>query len=83
MDLISGSNDMTESFKVGFDKPPHKYLLDFVTHTKLERYPPAVAQTCIDYLSSVAKGKPQQYKVPRSTAIIICRNQQSTNQFAV
>ena len=74
MDIIEGSSDMTECFKDGFKKPSYKYLLDFITHTKLERYP-AIAQTCIDFLSSVAKGKPEQYKVPRVTAIIVCPNQ--------
>ena len=69
---VEGANDMTESFKDNFQQPRHKYLLDFVTHTKMDRYPPVVAQTCIDYLSSVAQGKPEQYKVPRMTFIISC-----------
>ena len=75
MDTVDGVVDMSECFKDGFDKPHHKYLLEFVTHTKLERYPPVIAQTCIDYLSSVAKGKPEQHMVPRTTAVIICYNQ--------
>ena len=66
---------LAECFKDGFDKPHHKYLLEFVTHINLEHYPPVVAQTCIDYLSSVAKGKPEQYVVPRTTAVIVCGGQ--------
>ena len=72
MTVIEGANDMTESFKDNFQKSCHKYLLDFLTHTKLDCYPPVMAQTCIDYLSSVAQGK--QYKVPEPTAVIVCGN---------
>ena len=77
MQLIVGEVNLTECFKDGFKKPQHKHLLDFIAHTKLERYPPAVAQTCIDYLSSVVvvRGKPEQYIVPRTTAVIICPSQ--------
>ena len=74
VELVEGCNDMTDCFKSNFKEPHHKYLLDYLTHTKVERYPPAVAQTCIDYLLSVAKGKPEVYKVPRTTAIIISWN---------
>lgn len=74
VELVEGCNDMTGCFKNNFKEPQHKYVLDFLAHTKIDRYPPAVIQTCIDYLSSVANGKPEQYKVPRTTAVIICRN---------
>ena len=72
MEVIAGEIDLTESFKDDFTKSHQKYILDFLTHTETDRYPPAVAQTCIDYLSSISKGKPEQYKVPRTTAIITC-----------
>ena len=71
-EVIAGEIDLTESFKDGFTKSHQKCILDFLTHTKTNRYPPAIAQTCIDYLSSIAEGKPEQYKVPRTTAIITC-----------
>ena len=72
MELVEGYNDITDCFKNDFKEPRHKYVLDFSTHTRMDRYPPAVAQTCIDYLSSAAKGKPEQYKVTRITAVITC-----------
>ena len=72
MELVEGYNDITDCFKNDFKEPRHKYVLDFSTHTRMDRYPPAVAQTCIDYLSSAAKGKPEQYKVTRTTAVITC-----------
>ena len=72
MDLIEGENDLTECFKDGFQKPHQKHILEFITHTRMDCYPPAVAQTCIDYLSSVAKGKPKEHKIPRVTAFIVC-----------
>ena len=75
VDMIEGENDLTECFKDGFQKPHQKYVLDFITHAKMDRYPTAVVQTCIDYLSSVANGKPEQYRVPRVTAFIVSRNQ--------
>ena len=70
VDLVEGYVDLTECFKKEFKEPRHKYLLDFITHTRMDHYPPAVAQTCIDYLSSVAIGKPEHYKVPRISAVI-------------
>ena len=73
MEVIEGDNDLTECFKNHFKEPRHMYVLDFLTHTKMDRYP-AIIQTSIDYLSSVARGKPEQYKVPRTTAIIISGN---------
>ena len=74
MDLVEGCMDLTDCFKNEFKEPRHKYLLDFLTHTRMDRYPPAVTQTCIDYLSSVAIGKPEEYKVPCNAVIIMSRN---------
>ena len=74
VELVEGFTDLTDCFKNDFKEPRHKYVLDFATHTRMDRYPPDVAQTCIDYLSSVAVGKPELYKIPRTTAIIMSRN---------
>ena len=74
IESIVGYDNLTDHFKNNFKEPHHKYLLDFLTHTKMDRYPPAVTQTCIDYLYSVATGKPEEYKVPRTTAFIISGN---------
>ena len=56
MEIIGGDIDLTESFKDGFTKSHQKYILDFLTHTEIDRYPPAITQTCIDYLLSIARG---------------------------
>lgn len=74
MEIVPGDIDLTESFKDGFTKSHQKCMLEFLTHTKTDRYPPAVAQACVDYLSSVAVGKPERYMVPRTTAIITCES---------
>ena len=70
VELVEGYVDLTECFKKEFKEPYHKYLLDFITHTRMDCYPPAVTQTCIDYFSSVAIGKSEHYKVPRTSAVI-------------
>ena len=74
VETVKGEIDLTDCFLSDFKKPQHMHILDFLSHTKMERYPPAVVDTCINYLSSVARGKPEQYKIPRSTAIIVCGN---------
>ena len=74
VDLVEGCMDLTDCFKNEFKEPRHKYILDFLTHARMDRYPPAVAQTCIDYLSSVAIGKPEHYKVLCNAVIIMSWN---------
>ena len=74
VELVEGYMDLTDCFKNEFKEPRHKYFLDFTTHTRMDRYPPAVIQTCIDYLSSVAIGKPEEYKVACNVVIITSRN---------
>ena len=71
VEMVEGDFDVTESFKDGFTKPHQKHILDYLTHTKVDRYPPAVSQTCVDYLSSVAKGRPEEYRVPRTIMVIV------------
>jgi hypothetical protein len=67
--------DLTECFRDGFQNPHQKALLDFLTHTSLERYPPTVSQICIDYLGSVSIGQPEKYVVPYTYAFIVCKNE--------
>ena len=74
IEVVEGETDLTDCFLSGFKKPQHMYILEFFCHTKIDRYPPAVVETCINYLSSVARGKANEYKIPRSTAIILCGN---------
>ena len=70
--LIDGELDLTEHFQDGFKKPHQRFLLDFLTHTKLQRYPEEIFQACIDYLESVAVGKPERYTIHFSVACIAC-----------
>ena len=74
-ELVDGELDFTESFRDGFQKPHQKFLLDFMTHAKMGRYPPAISQLCVEYLASAAIGKPKQYIIPFSVAFIVCKNQ--------
>ena len=71
-ELIPGELDFTECFKDGFQKPHQKFLLDFMTHAKMIRYPPEISQVCIDFLSSASIGKPLKYIIPFSVALISC-----------
>ena len=74
VEMIKGEVDFTEYFRDEFQKSNQKHILDFATHTKIERYPPAVSQTCMDYLASIATGKPKKYILPFSTDIIVIKN---------
>jgi hypothetical protein len=74
-EVIYAEFDLTECFRDGFQKPQQKAFLDFLTQTKLERYPPAVSQLCIDYFGSVSIGQPEKYAVPITFAFIVCKNE--------
>ena len=69
--LIDGELDLTECFKEGFKEPHQRFLLDFIAHTKLQRYPEEFSQVCIDYTESVAVGKPEHYIIHFSAAFIV------------
>ena len=74
-EVICAEIDYTECFRDGFQKPHQKFFLDFMTHTRLERYPPEISQLCIEYFASVAIGKPKQYVIPFSNAFIVCKRE--------
>ena len=74
-ELISLEMDCTDCFRDEFQKPYQKALLDFMIHVKLERYPPEISQLCIEYLASVAIGKPKQYLLQCSIVFIACKNE--------
>ena len=78
-ELIDGELDFNECFRDGFQKPHQKFLLDFMTHTKTERYPLKISQLCVEFLASAAIGKPEQYIIPFSVAFIVCKNKPSHN----
>ena len=61
---LKGTLDLTECF------PGHKLILDFITQCKLKRYPPIITHTCIEYLSSIAKGKPESFLIAHVEDII-------------
>ena len=73
--VICAELDLTECFRDGFQKPHQKILLDFITHTRLERYPSAVSQLCIEFLGSIAIGQSKEYVIPICTAFIACKNE--------
>ena len=58
------------NFEKGLQSPSDVYVLDFLAHTKLSRYPPAVAQKCIEYFSSIAEGKPDRFTLTEEAGIL-------------
>ena len=74
-EVICAELDLTECFRDGFQKPHQKVFLDFLTHTRLERYPPAVSQLCIEFLGSIAIGQPKECVIPISNGFIVCKNE--------
>ena len=66
----SGGSLDVPNFEKGFQSPPGVYVLDFLAHTKLSRYPPAVAQICIEYFSSIAEGKPDRFILTQEADIL-------------
>ena len=71
IEMIDGEIDFTKCFRDGFQKPHQKFLLDFMTHTKMVRYPEAVKKLCIDFLRASAVGKPEKYILPFAVALIV------------
>ena len=65
--------DLTECFREGFDHPSHSLVLDFIAQTKMSQYPASVRQVCIDYLQSIALGKPKQFVVNYSLDWLIVK----------
>ena len=66
---INGAADFSDCFKNNFQDPCHELILNFITHTQISKYSPLIKKTCIDYLSSVATGKPEQYVFTRVTTV--------------
>ena len=62
--------DLADRFAHNFQLPYQRHILDFLTHTKLNCYSSIVEKTCIEYLSSVATGKPKNYSLTKVTAVI-------------
>ena len=62
----SGPIDISNLFRSDFQD---LYLLNFLAHTKLDRYPPIIAQKCIDYFYSIAECKPETYVLTQEADI--------------
>ena len=73
-ELIDGELDFTQCFRDGFQKPHQRFFLDFMTHTRMDRYPTAISQLCVEYLHTAAIGKPDKYIIPFSVAFIVYKN---------
>ena len=67
---MTATFDLADCFADNFQLPHQRHILDFLTHTKLNRYPPNVEKTCIEYLSSIATEKPKNYSLTYVTAVI-------------
>jgi hypothetical protein len=67
----AGVIDLTSYFMGGFQQANHKRILDFMAHAKLSSYPPAIAETCIEYLSSIAYGKPEKFLIPHIADVML------------
>ena len=71
VDEVTCNLDFTKCFIDGFQDQRNMWILDFVTHSVLSKYPPPVQETCIQYISLIAQGKPDKYIVERNAKIII------------
>lgn len=72
--VSQGPCDVTHCFKGGFKNPSDLYFLDHITHTKMRKHPPVVVQKCIDYLSSIAEGKPEKFILTEVADVIFVQN---------
>ena len=70
-DSVDGVLDLTSCFMGGFQQPKQKQVLDFLAHAKMSCYPPAIAETCIEYLSSIAYGKPEKFLIAHRADVIL------------
>ena len=74
VEVSQGPCDVSHCFKRGFEHPSDHYFLDHITHTKMRKHSPTVVQTCIDYLSSIAEGKPEKYILTEVSDVIFIKN---------
>ena len=74
LEVSQGPCDVTHCFKGGFKSPSDHYFLDHITHTKMRKHPPMVVQKCVDYLSSIAEGKPEMFVLTEVADVIFVQN---------
>ena len=66
--------DMTQCFKEEFNSPSHRIVVDFISQTKMAQYPASVFQVSIDYLYSIAEGKPDQVVVDHAVQWLVVKH---------
>ena len=71
VEYTDGVNDLSQCFEDGFKHPHQKSVLDFIAQTKMEQYPPRVVETSINYLSSIAYGKPKHTLIASRQDVVI------------
>ena len=68
--------DMTECFKEEFKDPAHRKLVEFTAQTKMAQYPASVFQVSVDYLYSIAEGKPDQVIIDHAVQWMVVKHKQ-------
>ena len=80
LEVSQGPCDVTHCFKRGFKSPSDRYFLGHMSHTKMRKQPPMVVQKCIDYISSIAEGKPETFVLMEVSDVIFVQNKIVLNQ---
>ena len=68
--------DLTQCFEEGFHHSSHRIVLDFIVQTKLSQYPPSVAQICINYLYSIAQGRPARCVIDHAVNWLVVQHRE-------
>ena len=69
--VLPGQLNMAPYVNEKFSTRSGRKVLNFVCHTKLERYPPEVTELCIEYFTDLYKGGERKFKFDANTAIAI------------
>ena len=69
--VLPGEFNVAPYVKEKFSSRSGRNVLNFICHTKLERYPPEVTELCIEYFTDLYKGGRKQFKFDATTAIAI------------
>ena len=63
--------DLTQCFQERFDTQYSQQILDHLTLVKLSDYAPEVSQACVEYLRTIAEGKPDKYLITSVCDMIV------------
>ena len=69
--VLPGELNVAPYVKEKFSSRSGRNVLNFICHTKLERYPPEVTALCIEYFTDLYKGGEKKFKFDANTAIAI------------